>query len=339
MSGKRACVRLGAFLMVGATALPLAATHADPDGKMEANAAFEYTLKAAASSNVIDAHAALQDVINCLTGPGDPAYKANSGDRCAGHGKGAIVDNADASARQQLRLAADEASQGLGQTTLLGAQTNAGAILQYLQSAGVNGPVTQTAPAPPPSEAVITLTPQEIEASRLSGATITGADGTVIGTITDLVVATEPHAVRIVGLRLAKDDREIAIPWFDLGLSATAGADTLRSALNRDQIAAAPAFATQQHARPFSIDAGHDLIGRPVTAAGGGSAGTVADLVIDRESGTIDHVLVKDTQAPPGDGQLHALDWSAITDLKAQQSIVIALDQAQIAAAPRFQPR
>ncbi len=341
MTGKRAYLPLIVFLFGYGTAAPNTAMAADQEGLAEAGTAFHYGRMASVASGADGARTDLQEAINCLVGPRDRSYQATAGDPCKGRGKGALSDITDASVRQQLRFAVGEALRGLAQPDLTSVQMNARAALDYLTSAGIADSL-DTAPSVPadgvkPSSAVVALGPGQVEASQLDGAAVKDRDGTIIGTIADLVIAAEPHAIRLVGLRTAgTDGGEVAIQWSDLDLTPEPAKASYRSALTREAVAAAPPFADQLHA-PSSVDIEHDLIGRGVVAAAGRNIGSVANLVIELKTGTIDYVLVAGNQKPAArDTRPLAIRWNAIADLKAERSIVLTLDAAQLAAVPRF---
>jgi sporulation protein YlmC with PRC-barrel domain len=71
-------------------------------------------------------------------------------------------------------------------------------------------------------------------------------------------------------------------------------------------------------------------------AADGQTIGKLADLVIERQSGIVDYVLVSGNATVGAPQSPQALPWNAIANLMTEHAVVLGVDEKQLTAAPMF---
>lgn len=196
-----------------------------------------------------------------------------------------------------------------------------------------------TSPSRSGEAAVLGLQPNEVRASQLKNATVMSSDGLKLGLIGDLLLDRQRHAIDLVGLQTtrAPDKNTVVIPWSSLQPARRPG-EGFVSPLSPQAVASARSFVEAAKAHPDYIDVERDALGRQVVGRDGQSRGTIVDLVFERQSGTVDYVLI-DTGFGLGTGnEAQAVPWNAIAKLPKQhdQPVALTLDHQQLAEAPFF---
>ncbi len=116
-----------------AAVLIAAPTLALADGKSEIATAADHAGYAAGANTIDAVHAHLHHTVNCLAGPGGTGFDATQMNPCAGAGKGAIADAADAAVKQTLEKASVSARAGLAAQDLAAAKADAKSAEQTLR--------------------------------------------------------------------------------------------------------------------------------------------------------------------------------------------------------------
>jgi sporulation protein YlmC with PRC-barrel domain len=257
------------------------------------------------------------------------------------------------------RFAVGEASVGLNSIALITTQSDARSAVVYMKSTGIMDPLSvtrnsiqkrptlnQAQPGPAaaigkPVRAVLRLSRNQAEVSTLHASTLINRSGKAVGTIADLVIDAERHAISFAHVQtIGPNSRLVAIKWSALRLLSSNAKSQYFSPLTESQLARIGGLVGVQDEKPSDIEVEHNLIGRFVVSADGETVGKLTDVVVELNSGTVDYVLVSPIPAASGNTKtVLALPWAAIADLKVEQDIILASDQKQLADAPRFPSR
>lgn len=312
-------------------------------GITEADTAFRYTHLAYDADDIVIARSNLQKAINCVVGPDDKSFRAAAGNPCAGQGMGAIRDIHRAFLVWLLRRAVGEASHGLKRVELPTVRMDALSAMDYLQSVRqawlAPALSARVGRADKHSHAVIKLRRDEIELSELRGAPATNSKGSIIGTLADMLIDRGRHVVRYVALRPKDGNSALAIRWSALKFVSTGPNAHPTFRITTDVLAVAPQFVSEVEAQPSYIDVEGNLVGRPVVTADGQTVGKLVGLVVERESGIVDYVLLSPNSIIGVTRSPLALPWKAIANLMVEHDVVLTLDEQQLARAPIFRPK
>jgi sporulation protein YlmC with PRC-barrel domain len=215
-------------------------------------------------------------------------------------------------------------------------------------------------PQTKPSERVINLTANEVALSRIKGAglihTQTERLGDVggplyesqrntpasvperVGTIRGALFDPGKNAIAFVAVDPIKGGGTVVLPWSDLQ-PVSQPHDQFVTKLTADDVAKATPFDRATRSSKL-IDAGQDLVGRPVTLPNGNKVGTVGDLAIEVQNGHIDYAMI-DTNSGiqlGANNAAKAVPWAKIRPVSGDksQALVVTINQEQLAAAPNF---
>ncbi|HWE72357.1 MAG TPA: PRC-barrel domain-containing protein [Stellaceae bacterium] len=151
-----------------------------------------------------------------------------------------------------------------------------------------------------------------------------------IGTLT--AVWLDPAQKKVVAVSVDADSKTVELPWSKIK-PIHQPHDEFQTTMTAQDVAAA----SQKQAN--GIDVQQSLIGRTVTDSSGKKIGTVGDVVAQAASGTLDYIVVN----PPGpslgaSNAPQAVPWAKLKSISGDksQSIVLALDDQQLAAMPVF---
>jgi hypothetical protein len=104
------------------------------DVKGEIATAAEHAGYSVAAKSIDEAKMHLHHAVNCIVGPKGAGFDASQINPCAGRGNGAIPDSTDASQKQKLQAAADEAQKGIAASDLAAAQQAASQTVSMLKA-------------------------------------------------------------------------------------------------------------------------------------------------------------------------------------------------------------